>query len=154
MVLAPFLIVGFVIALPYGQKRDRTRLFNDHDVMGSSLSIWAAQGTAVCVQLTLGRPPASSAVAVAVAVAADIGSWDARLLWAGAFTSAAAGNGDVLVRSCLPRLSSIIRNILHGHDPESEVRMTQPSDVASRENPGQVSISFIEAGTSRHQEPD
>jgi hypothetical protein len=49
------------------------------------------------VLLTLGRPLASSAVA------ADIGSWNARLLWAGAFTSAAAGNGDVLVRSCLPR---------------------------------------------------
>ena len=42
---------------------------------------------------------------------------------------------------------SIIRNILHGHDPESEVGVTQPGDDASRKNPDQVSISFIEAGT-------
>lgn len=34
VVLAPFLIVGYVIALPYDQKRGRTRLFNDHDVIG------------------------------------------------------------------------------------------------------------------------
>jgi hypothetical protein len=33
---APFLIVGYTIALPYDQKRGRTRLFSDHDVMGRS----------------------------------------------------------------------------------------------------------------------
>jgi hypothetical protein len=69
VVLAPFLIVGYMIAFPYDQKRGRTRLFNDLMTLWAvPLSIWTAHGTAVCVRLTLGRPlwPRTSALGMHV----------------------------------------------------------------------------------------
>ena len=70
VVLAPSLIVGYMIALPYDQKRGRTRLFNDHDVMGRSPQhLGCARHRGLCPVDAEPSP-----------VAADIGSWDARLL--------------------------------------------------------------------------
>lgn len=71
LVFAPFLVVGYVIALPYGPKGVALAYSTIMVVWAVPLTVWAVHGTAIRVRdiwLTLYRPLASSAVAAALAL--------------------------------------------------------------------------------------
>jgi O-antigen/teichoic acid export membrane protein len=70
VVFAPFLIVGYVIGLPYGPKGVALAYSTIMTLFAVPLTIWAVHGTAIRVRdiwLALCRPLASSAVAAALA---------------------------------------------------------------------------------------
>jgi O-antigen/teichoic acid export membrane protein len=70
VVFAPLLIIGYVIALPYGPKGVALAYSTIMVLSAVPLTVWAVHGTAIRVRdvwIALCRPLASSAVAAAVA---------------------------------------------------------------------------------------
>jgi O-antigen/teichoic acid export membrane protein len=70
VVLAPFLIIGYLIGLPYGPKGVALAYSTIMTLWAVPLTVWAVHGTAIRVRdiwLTLGRPLASSIVAAILA---------------------------------------------------------------------------------------
>jgi PST family polysaccharide transporter len=70
VVFAPFLIVSYVIGLPYGPKGVALAYSTIMTLFAIPLTVWAVHGTAIRVRdiwLTLCRPLASSVVAAALA---------------------------------------------------------------------------------------